>query len=141
MARTGDDAHYEDLCQMVFVKMVLGLPRLRDAERFEPWLFQIARNVCRDHLRARLGWRRLFVSYDAQHDAVASPEPAPDASAAVVESIERLPDAQRRLLRLSLDGRRSHEELARLTHSTVSAVKSRLYRARASLKALAEDHE
>jgi RNA polymerase sigma-70 factor (ECF subfamily) len=142
IAQTGDAASYEDLCQTVFVKMVLGLKRLRAVERFEPWLFQIARNVCRDHLRARLGWRRLFVSFEAGHDA-AAPDREPDVSGALAQYVERLPDAQRCVLRLSLEERRSYEDLARLTRSSVSAVKSRLHRARENLKALmlAEDSE
>jgi RNA polymerase sigma factor (sigma-70 family) len=143
IAQTRDDSHYEDLCQTVFVKMVLGLPRLRDAERFEPWLFQIARNVCRDHLRAKLGWRRLFVPYQSEHAAAALPEVAPDESEAVHRHIERLPDAQRALMRLLLDGGKSYEEMAVITQSSVSAVKSRLHRARENLKTrmLAGDQE
>lgn len=137
IALTRDEAHYEDLCQTIFVKMVLGLPRLRERERFEPWLFQIARNVCRDHLRARLGWRRLFVPYESGHDAAAAlPETQPDASRSVQEHIQLLPEAQRTLLRLSLDGGRSYEEMAELTRSSVAAVKSRLHRARQNLKTL-----
>src|SRR5579871_4782783 len=69
MSETGDRAHCEDLCQAIFVKMVLALPKLRTRERFEPWLFQIARNVCRDHLRKRRGWRRLFVASASAHEA------------------------------------------------------------------------
>lgn len=143
IGQTNDGAQYEDLCQTIFVKMVLGLPRLRAVESFEPWLFQIARNVCRDHMRARLGWRRLFVAYEPEHDAVAGPPPEPDASEAMEKRIEKLPDAQRSLLRLSLDGHKSYEELARLSRSSVSAVKSRLHRARENLKSLmlAEDPE
>jgi len=143
IAQTRDEAHYEDLCQTVFVKMVLGLPRLRDAERFKPWLFQIARNVCRDHLRAKLGWRRLFVPYESEHAAAALPEAPPDESDAVHRHIEQLPDAQRALLRLLLDGGKSYEEMAVITQSSVSAVKSRLHRARENLKMrmLAGDQE
>ncbi len=70
IGQTGDESHYEDLCQAVFVKMVLALPRLRAADRFEPWLFQIARNICRDHLRARQGWRRLFVPLGPENESV-----------------------------------------------------------------------
>jgi RNA polymerase sigma-70 factor (ECF subfamily) len=135
IAQTRDESGYEDLCQTIFVKMVLGLPRLRDIERFEPWLFQIARNVCRDHLRAKLGWRRIFVPYEGGHD-IAMPVEAPDASEAMREKIARLPEAQRDLLHLSLDGGRSYEDLARATRSSVSAVKSRLHRARENLKTL-----
>jgi RNA polymerase sigma-70 factor (ECF subfamily) len=136
IAQTSDETHCEDLCQTIFVKMVLGLPKLRSVERFEPWLFQIARNACRDHLRARQGWRRIFVSYDAEHEAISSPEATPDLSESMQKSIERLPQSQRSILRLSLDERRSYEDMARLMHSSVSAVKSRLHRARENLRAL-----
>jgi RNA polymerase sigma-70 factor, ECF subfamily len=136
IAQTSDEAHYEDLCQTIFVKMVLALPKLRATDRFEPWLFQIARNVCRDHLRARLGWRRLFTSYDAEHEAVASPEPPQNMSEIVQRNIDRLPDAQRSLMRLSLEDKKTYEDMARVTRSSVSAVKSRLHRARENLRSL-----
>jgi RNA polymerase sigma-70 factor (ECF subfamily) len=137
IVQTGNDSHYEDLCQTIFVKMVLGLPRLRETARFEPWLFQIARNVCRDHQRARVGWRRLFVSYEPAHDhvAVSDTTPAPRFGPDVIElGISRLPDTQRKLLELSLQETRSYEDLAGLSNSTVSAIKSRLFRARENLK-------
>ena len=137
IAQTGDAAHYEDLCQTVFVKMVLALPRLRAPDRFEPWLFQIARNVCRDHVRARQGWRRLFVPWSPAHDAAAEPEQAPPIDDATLErKLAELPEAQQAILNLSLDGTRSYEEMARLSGSSVSAVKSRLFRARENLRAL-----
>lgn len=134
IGQINDDTQYEDLCQTIFVKMVLGLPKLRAPGRFEPWLFQIARNACRDHLRARLSWRRLFVSYDAEHEAVSAPEPLPDVTETMQKYIDRLPESQRSLLRLSLDERRSYQDMARLKGSSVSAVKSRLHRARENLR-------
>ena len=137
IGQTGDQAHYEDLCQTIFVKMVLALPRLRDRERFEPWLFQIARNVCRDHLRARRGWRRLFVPWVPAHDAAAEPDRDPQIDdAALDRRMAELPEPQRAILKLSLDGSKSYEDMARLSGSSVSAVKSRLFRARENLRAL-----
>lgn len=138
IAQTRTDSHYEDICQMIFVKMVLGLPRLHDPSRFEPWLFQIARNACRDYLRTRTGWRRVFVPYEPAHDHVAALQSPPPryADEAVALGIAHLPDAQRRLLELSLHEPRSYEDLASLSRSTVSAVKSRLHRARENLKRL-----
>ena len=137
VGQTGDEAHYEDLCQTVFVKMVLGLPRLRAAESFEPWLFQIARNVARDHLRAKRGWRKLFVAFAPAHEAVPAPELPKEAGMAdrIEHRMTALPAAQKRVLRLSLEGW-SYEEMARLSHSSVPAVKSRLHRARENLRLL-----
>jgi RNA polymerase sigma-70 factor, ECF subfamily len=138
IAQTTDESHYEDLCQAIFVKMVLALPRLRATDRFEPWLFQIARNVCRDHLRTRQGWRRLFVPLGPDCEKVVA-EPAParnDEHRDIGEGLARLPPEQRRLLELSLEKKRSHEELAAMTRTTVSAVKSRLFRARENLRGI-----
>jgi RNA polymerase sigma-70 factor (ECF subfamily) len=135
-AKTGDRSHCEDLCQAIFVKMVLGLSRLRDAERFEPWLFRIAHNVCRDHLRERTTWRRFFVPWEPAFDPPAELPPLPDREDEVARGIERMPEAQRHLLKLSLEEARSYEELARLVNASVPAVKSRLHRARENLKAI-----
>jgi DNA-directed RNA polymerase specialized sigma24 family protein len=87
-------------------------------------------------LRARLGWRRLFVSYRDGHDAAAEADSAPDLADEAERRMEQLPEAQRALLRRSLDGDPSYAELAKATGSSVAAVKSRLHRARRSLKAI-----
>ncbi|MER6529585.1 sigma-70 family RNA polymerase sigma factor [Streptomyces sp. NPDC001508] len=41
----------DDLAQEAWVAVVRGLPRLRQPERFAPWLFTIARRTVTDHLR------------------------------------------------------------------------------------------
>src|SRR5918999_1173923 len=43
----------DDVVQEVFLRVVRHLPSLRDADRVEAWLFQIARNTLRDAMRAR----------------------------------------------------------------------------------------
>lgn len=135
-----DETDYEDLCQTVFVKMVLGLPRLRNLDRFESWLFQIARNICRDHLRHQKVRRRRFVPYSAdEHDELVS---APDgdestgsSEAHLEAAITRLPAAQRTLLQLWMTGDNSYQDLARRTRSSIAVVKSALFRARRNLRA------
>jgi RNA polymerase sigma-70 factor (ECF subfamily) len=138
IAQTGEESHYEDMCQTIFVKMVLALPKLRAADRFEPWLFQIARNVCRDHLRARLGWRRLFapMGQDCENVVAESAPVQSENSGDVGRGLEKLPPGQRQLLELSLEEKHSYEELAVLTGTSVSSVKSRLFRARENLRGI-----
>lgn len=72
---TGETAVIEDLAQQVFLKMLRGLHQLKDSERFEAWLFRLARNVCLTHLR-RERWRRRFVPFLSHHDTPAE-EPPP----------------------------------------------------------------
>ncbi|HLY07414.1 MAG TPA: sigma-70 family RNA polymerase sigma factor [Rhizomicrobium sp.] len=135
LSQTRDPNTAEDICQAVFVKMVIGLPRLRDTGRFESWLFQIARNVCRDHLRAALGWRRYFVSYSPAHESVAEPE-VPAAENKLDHGVAQLSPEDRALLQLHLEQKKSYQELAQLSNTSVSAIKSRLYRARRELRGL-----
>ena len=53
--------------------------------------------------------------------------------AAVREAIDHLPEGQRAALLLWIDGTRSYEDIAKELKSTVSSVKSLLFRARQSL--------
>jgi RNA polymerase sigma-70 factor, ECF subfamily len=136
ISQTGNDAHYEDLCQTIFIKMVLGLPRLKTPQMFESWLFKIARNVCMDHQRRRLGWRRVFVAYESEHDSVAEIEASDDNDRidAMARALRQLPLAQRELLKLAVERDRSYQELAQISGLSTPALKSRLFRARESLR-------
>jgi len=142
IAQTGEHQDYEDLCQAIFVKMALALPRLKQPVTFEAWLFRIARNVCIDHLRHRRWWQRMFVAYDMEHESVAAEPPPSDGREADLDrAIARLPEPDRELMDLARAQRRSHRELARLTNLRVGALKSRLFRARTRLKQLANGGE
>lgn len=43
----------EDLTQEVFLRVIKGLRRYREAERFEAWIFTIVNNLCLDAYRRR----------------------------------------------------------------------------------------
>jgi RNA polymerase sigma-70 factor, ECF subfamily len=132
-----ETADIDDLCQVVFVKMALSLPRLRALEVFEPWLFKIARNVCRDHLR-RLRFRRLFVPLSSHHERIPTdqPENAESKASGLDGALNKLSGAQRELIHLLCAREYSYDELARLTKSSTRAVAGRLFRARTRLRKL-----
>ena len=137
VSRVGDES-CEDLCQAIFVKMVLALPRLKSVATFESWLFRIAHNVCNDHLR-RLRWRRrLFVPMNYKHQLIAAvvPEAPRGGTETVRAAIRQLVPEQRRLVELSIEEPRSYEELAALSQLSVTSVRSRLFRARERLRRL-----
>ena len=137
----GRESDYEDLCQTAFVKMALALPKLRSPEIFEPWLFRIARNVCIDHLR-RLRWRRIFVPFTREHEQVSVEEPEEGSRTGAFEAaLVQLPAEQRELIGLLRERDWSYEELAEITNSSVSAVGTRLFRARARLRKLLKEVE
>src|ERR1700691_3646062 len=133
----GDDNELEDVAQVTFVKMMLGIERMQSTEIFESWLFKIARNSSLDHLRRRR-WRRLFTSWEPHYGEGAAPaRGVEDARLAKVErALILMPADQRELILLMRENDWSYGDLARITGATPAAVKSRLFRARSRLRAL-----
>jgi RNA polymerase sigma-70 factor (ECF subfamily) len=131
----GPDDDAEDLSQAVFVKMVLGVAKLKNPQTFEPWLFLIARNTCRDHLRRRK-WRRLFVPWEIDHEQIAAPPVRSTAMSAanLDRAMAELPREQRELIALLRENDWSYEDLSRITGASLPAVKSRLFRARQKMR-------
>jgi RNA polymerase sigma-70 factor (ECF subfamily) len=139
-----DDA-LEDVCHSIFLKMIAGLPRLKAPESFESWLFRIARNACADFIRRKRLWR-IFVPLELKHEeVVALPlDEADDRIARIAAfraALGQLPRRQRELIILLADRDWSYEELAAITGSSIGAVKSRLFRARESLRRSIIDEE
>ena len=131
------NADVDDLCQIVFLKMALSLPKIRSIEAFEPWLLTIARNVCKDHFR-RNRLSKLFVPLSRDHERIPMdhPEDPKETPGALDGALEKLSGTQRELIDLLRGGQYSYEDLARLTKSSVRAVAGRLFRARAHLRKL-----
>ena len=116
------------------------LPRLRDAGRFEAWLWRIAINACRSSLRGR---RRASVHEIAVDDTAAGSEPAQRGSAftddvtvkdAIRRAFRRLDSDKRSILVLHYVEERPVIEIARLLGIAEGTAKSRLHAARKSLE-------
>lgn len=133
-ARLHSDDSIEDICHSVLLSVITGLAGLKDPESFEAWLFRIARNNCFESVR-RDRLRRRFVPFEPKHERYM---PAPSKIDEKVEefktTIHKMPRSQKQLIMLLLENDWSYEELAGLTDTTVSSVRSRLFRAREFLR-------
>ena len=128
----------QDVMQETFLRLYENRDRLMKTSSFKAWLFTIARNQCLNHLRRTT----RHVPLDE-----ATPPSAPSAEAPNVrmEKSEQIEMVTRFLARLKPDYREvlilreyqnlSYEEIAAVTRSTLSAVKSRLFKARRKLAA------
>lgn len=123
----GPSAQVHDLCQEVFVRVHDAAGRYRESGAFAPWLYRIALNVARDAGRRR---RREPLPLD-DHEPVA-PAPAPDAVCArrelaglVARALAELPGPLREVLVLRHYEGLSFEQIARLTGTPASTLKSR----------------
>ncbi len=138
----GDAAEAEDAAQETFLRAYTRLASYDVQRPFKTWLFSIASHHCIDRLRKRrLTWLSIDDPLPADlAPALAEKSPGPEEQAARGEQSVLI---HRQLARLSPDDRAvivmrywydfSYEEIAEATGSTLSAVKSRLHRARLAL--------
>ena len=138
----GDPGLAEDAAQEAVLLALAGLDRLERPERFGAWLGGIGLNVCRRWRRdqAREEW-----SLAALTGGRAEPDPAPGSPAEAAEQAEaarrvrravgRLPAGQRAAVVLFYLVGMAHREVAAALGIGVGAVKTRLHKGRAALRA------
>ena len=133
-ARTGSRADAEDIMQEVFVRLLRAEPDFADRAHARAWLLRVAANCANDWFRAP--WRR-------REGPLTDSLPAPEhEDGGVVEAVLALPAKYRTAVHLYYYEELSVAEIAKITGKSESAVKSRLFRARAMLReALKEDDD
>ena len=143
--RTGDPVLAQDLAQETFVHVLRGLPRFRGAAALRTWARRIALNVWRDHVRhrganpaGRAAQGDQF-SVGALLDSLGPAAPVPRAEdvhdrrathACLLDAVNKLPVAARRLMLLHDFGEMPLEQAAALLGCSVATAKVRLHRAR-----------
>ncbi|ETK32420.1 RNA polymerase subunit sigma-24 [Microbispora sp. ATCC PTA-5024] len=128
----------DDLSQEVWVAVVRGLPRLRQPERFAPWLFTIARRTVADHLRQAYQASETSVE---EASALADDDSLRDVltTMQVEAGLDELPPLEREVLILFHLQDLPLAACAEVLGVPPGTVKSRLHRARRMLRsALAE---
>jgi RNA polymerase sigma-70 factor (ECF subfamily) len=126
----GEASTADDLSQEVFLRVVRGSESYDARDRERAWIFRIARNVFLDHQRHRA---RAIVGGGAAETAI---PPAQDVRLDIRAALGRLPAVEREAFLLGEIGGLTYAEIAALTGATVAAVRSRIYRARVTLRAL-----
>lgn len=127
----------QDVMQETFLRVYENRDRLINAGSFRAWLFTIARNQCLNQLRRS----SRHVPLEAERPEMeGGPFAGPMAHLEKSEQVElvnrflaRLSPEYREVLILREYQNLSYEEIAAVTRSTLSAVKSRLFKARRKL--------
>jgi RNA polymerase sigma-70 factor (ECF subfamily) len=134
---TGSVFDGEDIVQETLTKAHDALARMTPPPQLKAWLFRIAHNVAMDFLKRRE--RKLTVLVAEVPDAAGAIEDEVDPSLldAALAVFVALPPTQRSALVLKDVLGQSLEQTAETMGTTVSAVKSALFRARATVAARA----
>ena len=145
---TGRREYAEDLAQETWVRVLQRGGQYNGRQRFDPWLFAIARNLAIDYLRKK---RRAGATLSLPDDPDAillfpSSDPSPFEAAARSEDAMRLagrlhilPPLYREALLLRFQEELSLAEIAQVVGAPVTTVTSRIYRGLAALRSAFEE--
>ncbi|MGI5240159.1 RNA polymerase sigma factor [Dactylosporangium sp. CA-139066] len=125
----------EDVTQEALLAAWLALPTFRGDASFATWLHRIVTTRALNRSTRAARTRPLDAVPEPADPARGPAEQAEQhqAAVAVAEAVAELPAAQRVALVLYQFEGLSYDDIAEVTHSTVPAVRSHLYRARRTL--------
>lgn len=140
----GNAGDAEDAVQEAFLRAYAHLDSYDPKRKFSSWLFAIASNYCIDQLRRRrINW--VSVEDLPPWEPLRARTPDPEESAVrwsdsrhIQEMLDTLPPDYRLAVVLRYWYDYSYKDIAAVTNSTLSAVKSRLHRARRMLAEVME---
>ncbi|MDO4618122.1 MAG: sigma-70 family RNA polymerase sigma factor [Clostridia bacterium] len=137
-----------DAAQEIFVKIYRNIDSFRGDSTVSTWIYRITKNVCCDYLRKR---KSNVISLDEEDedkkieipDETSSPGEVLEKKETVNlvrNAISKLDENQRIVITLfDIEGL-SYEEISDIIKCPLGTVKSRLYRARESLRKILADH-
>jgi RNA polymerase sigma-70 factor (ECF subfamily) len=133
----GREEDARDVCQETFLRAFRSLPGFKGQAKFSSWLYQIAKNLCRDWMRRQRRAPTVQMAEGADPAELAA-EGGPvesiedlvarrELSAVVEEAMALLPEEQRTAIVLKEYHGMTFQEIATLQGCPLSTVKTRLY--------------
>lgn len=138
----GDADNIDDISQDVFINVFHKIKEFRFESKFTTWLYRITVNKCRDYLRKKRV-RSIFVPIkdSINEPSIKGHADSPDLPGLVRKGIEKLPEKLKvPLILRDIEGL-SYKEIADQLDCEVGTVKSRIFRARESLKFILEPYQ
>lgn len=133
----GNREDAEEALQDAFFRAYNALGDYEERERFSAWLTRIVVNQCRTVLARTRRREAMFLDLDAGDLSLAAITPEDGPSWSDLErALAQLPAVQREALVLRYADDLTYEEMARITGAGESALKMRVQRAFARLRAL-----
>lgn len=130
----------EDITQEVFLLAYKNLGKFRQESSMQTWVYRIAVNEAKKHLRS-WSFRHLFFKSEVDIEVVEGAESAVlqnDLRTRFARLVMELPNSYRQLIVLHYYEELSVEEIAVILEMTTGAVYTKMHRARQKLKALME---
>lgn len=147
-----DDA--SELAQEALIKVFKSIKNFKEESSFSTWIYRIVTNTCLDELRKRKKRQVIYIDEDISNadgeikreivDHSMTPEyitEKKELKKAVNEAIMSLSEEHRTVIILRDIQGMSYEEIAKITNCPEGTIKSRINRARLSLKEIFTKHK
>lgn len=133
---TQNEEAAKDCFQNTFLKLYLTEQTFREEEHIKAWLYTVARNECRDYHR-QFWNRKVDIGYVPQENQKAgSLQIEDEETEQLVVALRKLPFRYREVIVLYYYEEYGTGEIAKMLHTSVNTVKSRLRRGREKLAAI-----
>ena len=134
-ARTGNVQDAEDVLQEVFLRYIKTNKTFNDEEHRKAWLLRVTVNCSKTLVTSSWNRRRSDEETDDSYFGTDDRQLEQwDTKSAVLEAVKTLPEKYRVVVHLFYYEELSVEEIGKITGTGLSAVKTRLHRARNMLK-------
>jgi len=131
---TSDISESGDLTQNTFIRVMKYRGSYQKDKRFETWVFQIARNLVKDHFKQLKVLRTRVENSDHLPDIVNETDERLEQENRLFQAINRLPDDKRELIVMSKFQGLKYEQIAEMRATSVSAIKVQVHRIIKSLR-------
>ena len=141
-ARTGNVQDAEDVLQEVFLRYIKADKTFNDEEHRKAWLLRVTVNCSKTLVTS--SWNRRRSDEETDDGSFGTDDKQLeqwDTVNTVLEAVKSLPEKYRVVVHLFYYEELSVEEIGRITGSGLSAVKTRLHRARNMLKNILKEEE
>ncbi|MEO8471981.1 MAG: sigma-70 family RNA polymerase sigma factor [Chryseolinea sp.] len=134
---TMDRALAEDLTQNVFLRLIKYRNSYREGAKFQPWIYQVARNIFSDHYQVHKNKFSDFIDVEKVQDYMIDSNESQlmdEREKLLHKSMTKLEADQRELLVLTRFQNMKYEEVAVIMNTTVANIKVKVHRAVAKLR-------
>lgn len=140
--RLSDAAEVDDVLQDIYLRIQAGVGELRDAERFGPWVYRVARSALADHGRSRAR-HPLPLTEPTDESAEAPATDVPEDSDGSAEQglaknlavfVAALPSPYREAVTLTELQGMTQKDAAEMLGISLSGMKSRVQRGRQQIR-------
>ena len=137
--RVPEEQSAEDILQEVFLKIHTRIDTLRDAEKLQSWIYQIARNTIADFYREHRATLELPESLLLPDEPLIDDDVVKELIPCIKAMVDSLPHDYRQALVLTEYEGLTQRELAERMNLSFSGAKSRVQRGREKLKGMLLD--